>query len=464
MSLAVWGERALAKRSALCAIGVALAVLGTARNACALPPGGCEPAQRFRLQNGLEVVLVADRALPAVAVLSSVHVGERNDPKGYRALARYVEHLTFRTSPPFTRADDLYLQLGAVDINSSISWDTSDYFAVVPSAHLEQALWIEARRLAIGLDTVTPESAIEEGRVMMRGRSQRRDNLADTRWGLVSASFLLPGHPYRHEIRTQRSDASLELANAQWFFARYYRPERVRLIVVGDFETERAATLISALFGRLKARVAEAPKLGSPAFDTTPEVTCADWSSVPPTPVNHYAGVLSPLRLQTLKFVWAFSSTEDPERWRAVLTFFAQRVQDAGREAGLVNRALVDLQPLELGSFWTLTVEVPDAHKPREAEPLVQKIYRQIIERRLSPEDDTVLQQALETREALQQKSLLERAKDLAVRYCAPVECAAPRRRVGLEDFPRLARERALVIEEQWRPWANSDGYVFGLK
>src|SRR6187551_421779 len=73
----------------------------------------CETAaERFQLPNGLEVVLVPDASLPAVAMVSSIHVGSRNDPPDHAGLAHYLEHLTYRQAPPFASVFDLYDEIG----------------------------------------------------------------------------------------------------------------------------------------------------------------------------------------------------------------------------------------------------------------------------------------------------------------------------------------------------------------
>ena len=124
----VWGGEAVPRKSILqrtlrgscISAGAGLALLAAARPAAAWS-ASCESAQRYTLRNGLEVVLVPEARVPAVALVSSVHAGSRDDPEGHRGLAHYVEHLTFIGTPPFTSAMDLYEEIGAIGLNATLS-------------------------------------------------------------------------------------------------------------------------------------------------------------------------------------------------------------------------------------------------------------------------------------------------------------------------------------------------------
>src|SRR5262249_47103320 len=50
---------------------------------------------KYQLDNGLEVILVADHSAPTVAVNVTYHVGGANDPVGRSGFAHLFEHLMF---------------------------------------------------------------------------------------------------------------------------------------------------------------------------------------------------------------------------------------------------------------------------------------------------------------------------------------------------------------------------------
>lgn len=64
-----------------------------------LPTGLPFSTQRYRLDNGLEVMLQPDHTAPVVAVNLTCHVGSKDDPPGRAGLAHLVEHLMFDPTP-----------------------------------------------------------------------------------------------------------------------------------------------------------------------------------------------------------------------------------------------------------------------------------------------------------------------------------------------------------------------------
>src|SRR3569832_1610721 len=150
------------------AAAVCAGLVVCAAPALARSPSCEQQLERYTLKNGLEVVLRPDHELPNVAIVSSVHAGFRNDPQGYEGLAHYVEHLTFRETQSLADGIELYKQAGATGVNATTSLDRTEYFAQLPRAQIERGLWLEARRIALGLDLLTAGSAEEERQVVLR--------------------------------------------------------------------------------------------------------------------------------------------------------------------------------------------------------------------------------------------------------------------------------------------------------
>jgi len=179
-----------------------------------------EAPQRRLLANGIEVVLLPDASLPQVAVVSSVRAGFRDDPPGYQGLAHFVEHLTFRGVPPFASVSELYAEAGATSVNATTSSDTTDYYALLPAAQLERGLWLEARRLAIGLDSIDEGTARDERAVLLREHELRYGYAPGFR--LLSATYaalFAAPHPYHALFPSERSLERLSLDAARRFHA-----------------------------------------------------------------------------------------------------------------------------------------------------------------------------------------------------------------------------------------------------
>ncbi len=213
------------------------------------------PFHKYKLDNGLEVILSVDRKLPVVAVNVWYHVGAIDEQPGRTGFAHLFEHMMFQGSKHV--GDDVHIsmleQLGANDLNGTTNFDRTNYFETVPSNHLETALWLESDRMGFLLDTLTPEKLKTQQEVV---KNERRQGYETAPYGLAreklwQALFPLP-HPYHGSVIGSMKDldaASPEDVKA--FFQKWYAPSNATLAVVGDFDVEQTKALIEKYFGSL---------------------------------------------------------------------------------------------------------------------------------------------------------------------------------------------------------------------
>src|SRR4030088_3118333 len=83
------------------------------------------PYEKYRLANGLEVILSQDRTLPLVAVDILDHVGAANEEPGRTGVAHLFDHMMFTGSKHVARgvADKLLEGVGGTDANATTSFD-----------------------------------------------------------------------------------------------------------------------------------------------------------------------------------------------------------------------------------------------------------------------------------------------------------------------------------------------------
>ena len=116
--------------------------------------------EKYTLPNGLQVILHVDRKLPIVHVNQWFHVGSKNEKTGRTGFAHLFEHMMFQGSKNasgeyFVYAEKAGANLAEGGVNGTTSNDRTNYFATVPSANLENLLWVESDRLATLLDATT---------------------------------------------------------------------------------------------------------------------------------------------------------------------------------------------------------------------------------------------------------------------------------------------------------------------
>ncbi len=414
----------------------------------------CETTERLTLKNGIEVVLSVDPAAATVAVVSSVHAGSRHDPPGYEGLAHFVEHLTFRKAVSFASPLELYAEAGATGVNGTTSRDTTNYVAVVPASQLERALWIEARRLGAGLDLVDEESAILERNVVLREHLLRIEGPIETGLNAIVKALFPVGHPYQSVADSRGSIGRLALSDARNFFAQYYRPERVRLALVGNFDVAHAKQLIDRHWAGLKASNGGAP------YTAAMECSWAKRTQLPSVP---RLVVRSRLMNEHMEFYWPVGSGEDVERERGIFSVFARRLSEAAEELGVAHGLSAGLGELELSDYWRLSLDIFPGQALDNAEPLVRATLEELQGASLEAGILSAERQAFERSEHLASIRPLDRALQLVRRECVPSACVDAAQYLTPSAFVGLSRfdpGRALIVEWRHHRKAPDDGAV----
>jgi zinc protease len=212
---------------------------------------------KYRLSNGLEVIMREDHRLPLVAVNVWYHVGPANERPGLTGFAHLFEHMMFEGSRHAgEKAHFLYLEsAGASTINGTTDFDRTNYFETLPSNQLELALWLESDRMGFLLDTLD-DRKLENQRDVVR--NERRQSIESAPYGLVQEELfhqLFPqDHPYYASVMGSHADIeAARLADVRNFFQLYYAPNNASLGIVGDIDLEETRALVEKYFGPLPA-------------------------------------------------------------------------------------------------------------------------------------------------------------------------------------------------------------------
>ena len=71
------------------------------------------PYEKYRLANGIEIILFQNRNLPSVAINIWYRVGSSNEVKGKTGLAHLFEHMMFQGSKNCTERNALQIYPGS---------------------------------------------------------------------------------------------------------------------------------------------------------------------------------------------------------------------------------------------------------------------------------------------------------------------------------------------------------------
>jgi len=214
--------------------------------------------ERYRLPNGLEVILHVEHRVPIVHTEVWYKVGSKDEVSGKTGFAHLFEHMMFQGTKHIP--EDAFFQYlskaGASARNGSTSTDRTNYFETLPASQLELGLWLESSRMGFLLDRPSFRDTMANQRDVVK--NERRQRVENVPLGAVARlemeALYPPGHPYRHEVigSMEDLDAASE-ADLRDFYNRYYAPGNAVLLLAGDIDVAITKGLIEKYFGPIAA-------------------------------------------------------------------------------------------------------------------------------------------------------------------------------------------------------------------
>jgi len=154
--------------------------------------------------------------------------------------------------------DKIYTANGASGMNAFTMQDMTAYFCSVPANKLELWMWMESGRI---LHPVFREFYSERDVVF----EERRMRLESTPLGVPMETFnamFWEALPYSWDTLGWPSDVStISKPQADAFYATFYAPQNLTLILVGDFKANEIVPQLEKYFGRIPRGKTEAPDL-----------------------------------------------------------------------------------------------------------------------------------------------------------------------------------------------------------
>ena len=210
--------------------------------------------EKYKLPNGLEVILHEDHSTPIVAVDTWYHVGSGDEQVGRTGFAHLFEHIMFMGSQHVpVGAFDQMLESAGANNNGSTTEDRTNYYETLPSNALPLALWLDADRMGFLLPTMDLPKVDLQRDVVKNERRQRVDNVPYGRADETILAALYPKtHPYSWPVIGSMADLSAaSLADVQNFFKTYYAPNNATLTIAGDFDPASVKKLVEQYFGSI---------------------------------------------------------------------------------------------------------------------------------------------------------------------------------------------------------------------
>ncbi len=207
----------------------------------------------YTLDNGLRLIVHEDHKAPIVAVNVWYHVGSKNEKPGKSGFAHLFEHLMFNGSEHY---DDDYFQvlerIGGTDLNGTTNNDRTNYFQNVPTAALDQVLWLESDRMGHLLGAIDQEKLDEQRGVVQNEKRQGENQPYGRQYTLITKAMFPKGHPYSWTVIGEMEDLNAaSLDDVHEWFKQYYGAANAVLSIAGDVNADEVHAKVKKYFGNI---------------------------------------------------------------------------------------------------------------------------------------------------------------------------------------------------------------------
>jgi len=212
------------------------------------------PFEKYKLPNGLTVVLNVDKSDPIAALAVYYHVGSSREVPGKTGFAHLFEHMMFQRSENVP--EDTYfknIQGAGGTLNGSTNQDRTNYYEIVPKNALEMAMWMESDRMGYLENTVTKSALVNQQNVVQNEKRESVDNAAyGFNQGLIGKNLYPKGHPYSWTVIGEMEDLTgATVEDVRAFHKKFYAPNNATVVISGDINKEEVKAMVAKYFGEI---------------------------------------------------------------------------------------------------------------------------------------------------------------------------------------------------------------------
>lgn len=223
---------------------------------------------RYKLDNGLRVIIHEDMTTPMVAVNVLYDVGSRDEDPERTGFAHLFEHLMFSGSKHI--ADfDTPLQLAGGENNAFTNSDITNFYDIVPRENIEIALWLESDRMQ---DLAFDQKGFDvQKKVVVEEFKETCLNVPyGNAWHILS-DLAYKTHPYRWptigKVPEHISDSSLN--DARQFYSQHYAPNNAIIVLAGNITAQEGLAKVKKWFDDVPTKPTTKRQLNQEKKQTT---------------------------------------------------------------------------------------------------------------------------------------------------------------------------------------------------
>ena len=227
-----------------------------------------EGIKEYKLNNGLQVLLIPDQSQSNMIVNINYHVGSKHEGYGEKGMAHLLEHMLFKSTKNLGDIKKMLSDKGG-NANGTTWYDRTNYYEVFPYSdeNLRWSIEMEADRMINA--TLLQEDLDKEFSVVRNEFEIGENNPTSTLMErVISTGYIW--HNYGNSTIGSREDIErVKTSQLRKFYEKYYQPDNAVLVVAGKFDEKKAIEYINQYFGAIAkpARVLEEIQTVEPAQD-----------------------------------------------------------------------------------------------------------------------------------------------------------------------------------------------------
>lgn len=242
--------------------------------------------QRFRLKNGLAIILAESHKLPLVSVELVIKTGGAANPPARAGLASLTANLLDEgttTRSALEIADQISF-LGA-SLATYAGWDASSVAVSSLAEHLDAALEIWADVLLHPAFADAELARVRDN--LIASLLREKDSPPALANAALARALYGETHPFGWNDRgVETSLRGLGAADLRAFHEAYYRPNNAVLVAAGAVTAAELRAKLERLLGAWKSKPVAAPPLPSPPAPARPIVYLIDKAGAPQSSIR----------------------------------------------------------------------------------------------------------------------------------------------------------------------------------
>jgi zinc protease len=330
---------------------------------------GGESVHRWRLDNGLIVLVLVDPIAPVASYYTWFRVGSRHERPGKTGLAHLFEHLMFNETENLkAQAFDRKLEENGAETNAATWVDWTYYYESLPADRVKLVVKLEAERMA-RLVLREPQVTSEKEVVSNERRLRVDDDVEGAAYELLYKTAFVR-HPYGWPTIGWMEDIQgLSPEDCVTFYRTYYAPNNATIVVAGDVREKDLLLAIRGAYGGIAAQAI-------PPEDIQPE---------PPQLDTRDVEIEKPTA--TEKLLLAFHGPALGDADHATLTVLSE-VLFGGRASRLYRELVVErelatdvrgsVSPFRDPGLYECTAHARGAHTTREMQAVIDAAFARV--------------------------------------------------------------------------------------